>query len=491
MQGLHWVDSIFLCTDDVGWNYTEVLSMSASLDTDLSALLVFPRPSDGFLQAQIDFAWSNRDAYEATYVAANDLAKQAAFALYADNYSLYDKLIKEIRVKQGEAERIEQNFRDLIYYPLENDDADLLVEFSTLPWAGMLPVLILDKGMGFLSEDYKLATSDNRDGDDNELIGDSWEGATIFYYDGNDKVVSEVSNGSIGFSMGLGDDLFVGGNANEIVVGDDGSDTLWGGGGSDVIDGASGDDLIRGGLGNDILGGGEGVDVIKGDEGNDLIFGEEGDDLLTGGSGDDKISGGPGYDIAFYEGPKSRYFVSYSITGSEITVSDQDSSRDGTDILSEVELLLFSDGETVDLPAHDDDQAAPADDSNSSEGIMDFSGDGVVDTNDSLLMMRFMMGTFPGDAIIQGIPGVQDSASIFEKISKVLDDTSAMGGGNRLDIDGDGFVNPFSDGMLIVNHIHGNGEAAFGELSNIPAFIQNPTRSMSEMHGHLVNLIGF
>ncbi len=125
------------------------------------------------------------------------------------------------------------------------------------------------------------------------------------------------------------------------------------------------------------------------------------------------------------------------------------------------------------------------------QSTMDFTGDGEVDETDALLMMRHMIGTFPGDAITQGITGVANVNGLRDKIMKTMEESSALGGGGRLDIDGDGFINPFSDGMMILKHIHGKGEETPGGLPEIPDFIKNPMRDMSQMQNHLKDLIGF
>jgi hypothetical protein len=122
---------------------------------------------------------------------------------------------------------------------------------------------------------------------------------------------------------------------------------------------------------------------------------------------------------------------------------------------------------------------------------MDFTSDGEVNETDALVMMRHLIGTFPGDAITQGITRVADVNGLRDKIMKTMEESSALGGGGRLDIDGDGMINPFSDGMMILKHIHGKGEETPGGLPDIPDFIKNPMRDMSQMQNHLKDLIGF
>ena len=123
--------------------------------------------------------------------------------------------------------------------------------------------------------------------------------------------------------------------------------------------------------------------------------------------------------------------------------------------------------------------------------VFDFSDDGLIDGTDRLLMMRHMLGTFPGDAITQGIPGNTNVNRLRDKIMKTMKDSRALGGGGRLDIDGDGMTNPFSDGMMILKRIHGKGIETPGGLPEIPDFIKNPLRDMNQTQNHLKDHIGF
>ena len=124
---------------------------------------------------------------------------------------------------------------------------------------------------------------------------------------------------------------------------------------------------------------------------------------------------------------------------------------------------------------------------------MDSTGDGVVDEMDGLLMMRHMVGTFPGDSLTQGISVTSDVTAIRDSILKMISPPASLGDEfSRLDIDGDGTVDPFSDGILILQHIHTKGkQGSFGEMPPMPDFIKNPTRDMGEMQGYLTDLIGF
>ena len=65
-------------------------------------------------------------------------------------------------------------------------------------------------------------------------------------------------------------------------------------------------------------------------------------DTLTGGAGNDTLDGGAGYDIASYTGARSEYTVKQ--VGGSYTVTDKTAGRDGTDTLTNIEALRFTDG---------------------------------------------------------------------------------------------------------------------------------------------------
>jgi glycosyl hydrolase family 113/hemolysin type calcium-binding protein len=92
---------------------------------------------------------------------------------------------------------------------------------------------------------------------------------------------------------------------------------------------------------------------------NDLVHGGAGNDVITGGTGTDYIDGGAGTDTAVYAGDLSDYTI--SVVGSQVIVTDKVAGRDGTDFLSNIELLKFADTtiSTASLaPAHTDVSAA-------------------------------------------------------------------------------------------------------------------------------------
>jgi uncharacterized delta-60 repeat protein len=104
---------------------------------------------------------------------------------------------------------------------------------------------------------------------------------------------------------------------------------------------------IFGGAGDDTLFGTEAYgpnlnleknDVLLGGAGHDTLQGLGGNDHLAGGPGNDALYGGIGIDTALYSGPRASYGMTpsaadYSVSGPE-----------GTDVLSGIERLQFSDG---------------------------------------------------------------------------------------------------------------------------------------------------
>ena len=81
--------------------------------------------------------------------------------------------------------------------------------------------------------------------------------------------------------------------------------------------------------------------VIYGGKGDDVIIGSTFGEILIGGAGNDTIDGGVGIDTVAFSGPRASYSISKSATG--WTVFDN-TGKDGTDTLKNVERLKFSDG---------------------------------------------------------------------------------------------------------------------------------------------------
>ena len=136
---------------------------------------------------------------------------------------------------------------------------------------------------------------------------------------------------------GAGDDIIIGGAANDVLSGEDGDD---------LIDGGASNDLIRGHRGQDQLLGGAGDDILDGGEDTDRLTGGAGNDVLIGGAGDDNLAGGAGNDVARFTGSFGDYrFVK---TSAGMYVIDK-LGRNGTDFLTDIEVLSFDDTNSIAL----------------------------------------------------------------------------------------------------------------------------------------------
>jgi Ca2+-binding RTX toxin-like protein len=172
-------------------------------------------------------------------------------------------------------------------------------------------------------------------------------------------------------------DIIWGGTGEEDIRGLGGYDWFIGSPGSDRFDGGSGVDMVAywtsitgvvanlaqgRGVGGDAardlytsiegltgsghaddLTGDNGRNVLRGLGGNDTLDGYGGVDRLEGGRGDDIINGGWGWDLAVFSGDRSEYIIDRR-AGGALTVTDTVLSRDGTDLLTNVEALAFDDG---------------------------------------------------------------------------------------------------------------------------------------------------
>jgi len=84
--------------------------------------------------------------------------------------------------------------------------------------------------------------------------------------------------------------------------------------------------------------------TVRGDAGDDTLTGGSGDDTLDGGAGSDTLNGGDGNDTAVYTGAFADYTL--AVAGGILSVT----GRDGSDQLSNIEYLRFSD-QTITISA--------------------------------------------------------------------------------------------------------------------------------------------
>ena len=82
------------------------------------------------------------------------------------------------------------------------------------------------------------------------------------------------------------------------------------------------------------------IQKAVGGSGNDLFVCNNAGDTITGGRGADAITGGTGVDTAVFSGTLSQYAIT---RGATMTVADSVSGRDGTDSMTSVEQLKFTD----------------------------------------------------------------------------------------------------------------------------------------------------
>jgi Ca2+-binding RTX toxin-like protein len=165
-------------------------------------------------------------------------------------------------------------------------------------------------------------------------------------------------------------DMLVGGDASEWLRGLGGDDMIFGrGAAADRYDGGAGRDTLSYGFA------GEGVsvslfrgigfageaqgdrlsaienvigsahdDIIWGDHGANKLQGGAGDDTLIGNGGDDYLLGGFGQDVVLYAGNQSDYQIRQD--GAATWVTDLAGGA-GTDLIGQVEILRFADGDLL------------------------------------------------------------------------------------------------------------------------------------------------
>ena len=110
----------------------------------------------------------------------------------------------------------------------------------------------------------------------------------------------------------------------------------------DLIEGGKSEDALAALLASqDYLIGSGFSDNLNGFDGDDRLEGAGGDDVLMGGSGDDFLDGSIGMDVSVLQSSRDNYSIEINPFGAK--VHDRRSSGDGTDLVSNVELLQFED----------------------------------------------------------------------------------------------------------------------------------------------------
>ena len=196
------------------------------------------------------------------------------------------------------------------------------------------------------------------------------------YYSGGDYTLGIT--GVLVESIPTG--AIVGTTMGDRLTGTAADDVIYGLGGNDQLDGRAGNDVLRGGDGFDTMTGGDGFDVAdyrglmavkvnlasgtatQGDDTDTLvsieaIFGSSANDTFRGldgaanlpgetfrgNGGHDTIDGGSGIDRAEFSGSLASYSITRAAGAMGILVAHNNGGSDGSDSLSNVELLLFND----------------------------------------------------------------------------------------------------------------------------------------------------
>ena len=114
------------------------------------------------------------------------------------------------------------------------------------------------------------------------------------------------------------------------------------------LDGSDASETLTAGTTHEYLVGGGGNDTLIGSARSDMLFGGDGNDVMTGLLGNDEIDGGSGTaNVAIFSGNKSDYSVTWRGENLSLAITDKVAGRDGTDLLSNVQILRFADGDVV------------------------------------------------------------------------------------------------------------------------------------------------
>lgn len=250
---------------------------------------------------------------------------------------------------------------------------------------------------------------DGRGGDD--VIDGGAERDFLTGGDGSDRIYGGSGNDFI--DDGAGDDIVFGGSGNDDIFTGMGNDTVYGGAGDDIIKenspddpktptpkgyndiiyGEAGRDVIEAGTGDDVIYGGADQDTIRGGSGNDQIDGGQAEDIINGGSGHDRMSGGSGKDVFLFEAADI-----VELHGGALSSRDQ--IRDFNvfeDTLDLREVAIYATGGKLFL---DDNDGTPGeageiafvDHGTSTELVIDFEGDGIVDFSIDFLGVAYDPG---------------------------------------------------------------------------------------------------
>lgn len=122
---------------------------------------------------------------------------------------------------------------------------------------------------------------------------------------------------------------------------------------TDKVSGRDGRDTVRGAISTLEFADGAVPIMAQGGTtgGDDALVGTVFDDTLEGWLGNDQINGERGVDAAQLTGRLAEYDVTFDAVTGRYTVTDKVADRDGTDVLSNVELLWFADAKAPIAPS--------------------------------------------------------------------------------------------------------------------------------------------
>lgn len=125
--------------------------------------------------------------------------------------------------------------------------------------------------------------------------------------------------------------------------------------------------------------------------------------------------------------------------------------------------------------------------------LLDITGDGDVDATDGYLLMRHLLGTFPGTSLTDNITGLTGSnrEEIQARLDPILSYQDSTGSGLLLDINSDSRVDSLVDGLLITHYIsHQLNNPGLSPANwSMPNFVSSQ-RSEEEMRLRLQDLTG-
>jgi VCBS repeat-containing protein len=203
-----------------------------------------------------------------------------------------------------------------------------------------------------------------------------------------DRVVFDVNRSDVLISR-VGNNLVIqiAGTPDQLVVQDQFRNLNW------VVEEfvfADGTVLTAADMRREVMIGTPGDDTIVGLNEADNIQGQAGNDTLTGWRGNDLIDGGSGRDTAAYNGLPGDYTITANADGT-VTVRDNRATatvQDGTDTLTGVEYVRFSDGTTIRV--HNADPTA--------------TGDTYIAVEDTPLSIPVGTGVLGNDGDVNGDP---------------------------------------------------------------------------------------